>query len=385
MKLHQAINGYELDAVWDALSTELARNGDRERIRSWLRSNVNHHLEQQLPHMHDPRIKAPHIDIGLKWSILLTPRDHVLLPPNNMSRVDVLDLFAHPELAEAYHNGCLLYRWHTAAGELDEARQRLSHWIEALQAVHGRKKHWASIDVPTAVKIAEEWVAELNRKKLESGGETEVVWNQAVPALRQQVQPPGDDGHKVAAADRLEKHLIQYHLLKDEIAYKSEGQVMSHCVATYWDPSRTNRKIYSMRNATTGKRLVTIEVSDTQVVQARGYKNAEPTAEEKHLLTRFYEQMGFQEYKLVGTAVAPGRGLGVRLNDFAAVRPYENPLTLLPLRIGHDGPPLFDHITSLDVSHDHHRGGFNNAPTVRIEGIVNPQAIGELQRHLRRG
>lgn len=378
MKLHQAINGYELDAVWDALATEFQRNGDRERIRSWLRSNVNHHLDQQLPRMHDPRIKAPHYDLGLKWSMLLTPRDHVLLPPNNMSKIDVLDLFKFPELAEAYNAGCLLYRWHTESAALDEVRQRLHHLIEGLQAIHGKKKNWASISVEAAVKIAEEWVAELNRKKLESGGQTSVLWNQTIEAPRPPAQPPGADGHLANVNKTIQTHLIQFHLLEDETAYKSEGQVMSHCVAGYWSPENKSRAIVSMRNVTTNERLLTIELNGTTVVQERGYKNREPTAAERNLLQRFYDEKGYTKYTLT-----TGIGQGVRLADMVAVRPLDNPLANLNIGIGNNGARLFEHITSMDVSQDH-RGGWDN-PSVRIEGIVSREGIAELQAQMRRG
>jgi hypothetical protein len=227
MKLYQAINNVHLRQVWAQLAAEFAKD-DEERVHRWLTRNVQNHLDDQLPHMHEPRIRAPHIDIGIKWSLLLTPRDQVLLPQNNMSRVKVLDMYSLPtDLAEVYNKGGLLYSWHLAPGELDEMRQRLSHLVEALQAVHGKKRHWDSITVPAASKIAEDWVEELNRRKLESGGETEAVWNCSIVAPRPPVPPPGDNGNAVARNTEVKKHLIQFHLLKDEVAYKSSGALLA--------------------------------------------------------------------------------------------------------------------------------------------------------------
>lgn len=384
MKLYQAINNVHLRQVWAQLAAEFAKD-DEERVHRWLTRNVQNHLDDQLPHMHEPRIRAPHIDIGIKWSLLLTPRDQVLLPQNNLSRVKVLDMYALPtDLAEVYNKGGLLYSWHLAPGELDEMRQRLSHLVEALQAVHGKKRHWDSITVEAASKIAEDWVEELNRRKLESGGETEVMWNCAIVAPRPPVPPPGDNGDAVARNTEVKKHLIQFHLLKDEVAYKSEGQVMHHCVASYWQLKPSQRKIFSMRNSTTNERLVTIEVNGTTVTQARGLRNAEPTSEQKHILKRFYEAMGFSEPNFVGVAVN-GAGI-VNLANVARNVHMRPQINGLPIHIGQNGPSLFEYVTNLDVQMPMQYGHMREErPTVRIEGSVTREGLAALQQLMNGG
>ena len=387
MNLYQAINNVHLRQVWGQLAAEFAKD-DEERVHRWLTRNVQNHLDDQLPHMHDPRIKNSHFDIGIKWSLLLTPRDQVLLPPNNMSRVKILDMYSLPnDLVEVYNKGGLLYSWHLAPGELDEVRQRLSHLVEALQAVHGKKRHWDAITVVAADKIATDWVEELNRRKLESGGETEVVWNYALEANSPKAKPPNDYDHKTTVGNlQVEKHLIQFHLLKDETAYKSEGQVMHHCVASYWQLKPSQRKIFSMRNDTTNERLVTIEVNGNSVIQARGVRNAEPTSEQKHILKRFYEALGFSEPSHVGVAVY-GAGIGVNNLQNLTRNVQLQPRTHgLPLHIGQNGPSLFEYVTNLDVQvpmqYDHTHEA---RPTVRIEGSVTREGLAALQQFMRGG
>lgn len=381
MKLYQAINNVHLRQVWGQLAAEFAKD-DEERIYRWLTRNVQNHLDDQLPHMHDPRIKNSHFDIGIKWSLLLTPRDQVLLPPNNMSRVKVLDMYSLPnDLVEVYNKGGLLYSWHLAPGELDEMRQRLSHLVEALQAVHGKKKHWDSITVVAANKIAEDWVAELNRRKLESGGETEVVWNYKLKVAEFK-RPHGPDNPFGDALPDVESHLIQFHLLKDETAYQSEGQIMHHCVASYWSPRQSQRKIFSMRNATTNERLVTIEINDTTVTQARGLRNAAPTSEQQHILTRFYEAMKFSEPKFVGVAV-PGVLANIANNVQLNLQPQINGLQL---NVGRNGPSLFEYVTNLDVQMPMQYGHMREErPTVRLEGPATREGLAALQQLMRGG
>jgi hypothetical protein len=188
----------------------------------------------------------------------------------------------------------------------------------------------------------------------------------------------------VARNTEVKKHLIQFHLLKDEVAYKSEGQVMHHCVASYWQLKPSHRKIFSMRNSTTNERLVTIEVNGTTVTQARGLRNAEPTSEQKHILKRFYEAMGFSEPNFVGVAVN-GAGI-VNLANVARNVHMRPQINGLPIHIGQNGPSLFEYVTNLDVQMPMQYGHMREErPTVRIEGSVTREGLAALQQLMNGG
>jgi hypothetical protein len=212
----------------------------------------------------------------------------------------------------------------------------------------------------------------------------EAVWNCAIVAPRPPVPPPGDNGDAVARNTEVKKHLIQFHLLKDEVAYKSEGQVMHHCVASYWQLKPSQRKIFSMRNSTTNERLVTIEVNGNSVIQARGVRNAEPNDDQKYILKRFYEAMGFSERSYIGTYVL---GAGVNnLQNLARNVQLQPRIDGLPLHIGPNGPQLFEYMTTLEVQtpmqYDHTHEA---RPTVRIEGSVTREGLAALQRLMNGG
>ncbi len=60
-----------------------------------------------------------------------------------------------------------------------------------------------------------------------------------------------------------------------------EGAVQRHCVSSYAWRLTGDRGIVSMRELKSGKRVLTIEVFQGQVVQVRGFANRSPTVKEK--------------------------------------------------------------------------------------------------------
>lgn len=82
--------------------------------------------------------------------------------------------------------------------------------------------------------------------------------------------------------------------LLSKAAYDAEGAVMDHCVGSYYGGSTS---IFSLRDEELICPLVTIEVNGKRIVQAKGYKNRAPTAEEIVVIKEWATVMSY-EYTL---------------------------------------------------------------------------------------
>lgn len=111
----------------------------------------------------------------------------------------------------------------------------------------GKKLRLKKMGYDTAVRLSQEWVAKMN-KKAANIVETE----QDIEEIKKL-----DNGLRLVR-------------LVGENAFKREGKLMSHCVASYYDKS--NVTVYSIRD---GKNMphCTMEITDNNVNQVKGKGN----------------------------------------------------------------------------------------------------------------
>lgn len=224
---------------------------------------------------------------GINVQLALLPRDALASPIRD--GVHIIDPYKLNDVDRNHYSmgGVLL----ALAPIGVEHRSKMEHLRDALVAVHGKLSSWSRISVEDAVRTAEKWVQMLNKQKLESGGTVSKVWS----TTRYQALPVSNT-EPLTSDSKLETIKTDFEIvsLDDEWAFKSEGRLMSHCVASYWprisaDPSS---KILSLRDAVTGERYVTVEVKGQKILQEQAKGNTTPDDLCRIVLDRFYSERG---------------------------------------------------------------------------------------------
>lgn len=290
--------------------TELYRNLGQEdkRWSEWLTHVAYRWVQRQhidnLQHLTIRNGIAPIELMGLRYQLLLTPRDLATTHGYSANTFGVLDLYAMPERYREYYTlGGILFQW--LESSFVEHRQQLEHLHDAFRALYNDRSSWTRISVPQAQQAAKDWVEALNRKLEAQGGTTEVVWT--LP-LKRTLPPEVDYESTTASFNHLDPdspavflkppkivdELWEMHLLKDQFAYSAEGKNMHHCVASYWGKKC---KVYSLR--CNGERRATLEINDdnlsysggkTVCTQIRGPHNATPDQETLDVAHKWLDQ-----------------------------------------------------------------------------------------------
>ena len=285
----QFIHADKLDEEYVRIYTNEEGMVDDRRF-NWLCRNMKNHVlahsRKTIDAAFDDKVLLS-TAFGIELESYITAREMLLLrasmPVSGRITFKRLDLF---QLTDAQREAYLMGSAMIGFSNLREHGEKCRHLCDALEANLAHKKNWTSVTPEAADELADAWVKRLARQKLETTGAFGIV-------------------------EELEGGLTLVKLL-DEDAYKAEGALMHHCVASYWGGRST---IYSLREGTT--RLVTIEINAyDEIVQARGPANAPPTDEQAKVLAGIYERHGWKKQAILGF-----RGLrGLRLDDIEGIR-----------------------------------------------------------------
>lgn len=263
----QFINAEKLDEEYLRISTNDAGLVDARRF-TWLSRNMKNRVLSHSHKLVDAELEGKTLlssTFDIELECYVTARDLMVIKAcrTSSSRFNYkrLDLF---RLTDQQREAFLMGAAMIGFANLAEHGEKCRHLCDALEANLAHKKNWTSVTPEAADEIADAWVKRLARQKLETAGTFEVV-------------------------EELDGGLTLVKLL-DQDAYKAEGALMHHCVATYWGGRSS---IYSLREGTT--RLVTIEIdAEGQIVQARGPSNAAPTEDQAKVLAGVYERHGWK-------------------------------------------------------------------------------------------
>lgn len=302
MKATQCLNIQTLRKVWSNNHPEDAR------WQHWLHHVLHNELLRNAASI--LTVNSPYAKLmGLKLDVGITERDKLV--GSNPSRrhvnaFQVVDLYAFDvKIRRHYHLGGILYYW--CEHSFSEHAQQINHLYEALTATQ-KRKDWSVITVSEAQNIADKWVEELNRRAIDTGGKTGIVWSRH--SLRKPLLPTytTSDGDTPPKDNLITTDSWEVHLLLDEVAYKAEGLHMKHCVASYWGG---DSQIYSLRF--NGNRVATIEVksksdSTKYCPQIRGFANAAP---EKDALDMSHQFLTSQNITLPAKLTWPNMGVGI--------------------------------------------------------------------------
>ena len=157
----------------------------------------------------------------------------------------------------------------------------LRHLFDYFLTHFSHKENWL-MPVEDSVRVADEWVTQLNMKKRSDQGQTELMFSHQLSGL-------------------------EVYLLQDKIAYAYEGYHMNHCVASYW--GRNSSRIYSVRSAKWDTEsmgnivpVATFEISDTGVlVQSRGQANTLVSGPALDCISSAIHSMGFKQHETVAS------------------------------------------------------------------------------------
>jgi hypothetical protein len=267
MQLYVLLNLDDLTTAW---TTHAPAD---PRFQNWLHHTVLNELNRALP------VRSW---LGLTLFNAISPAEYAQRVIAD-SRVGLAtskpyDPYALDEvvLKHAQLGGALLQ----LEADFTEHIQQLNHLYEGMLNRLSGHANWR-VTVAQAQRLAAEWVAELNRRAEEKGGETKLVYTSGPWTV---------------------------HLLVDQVAYKVEGKTMSHCVASYWG---RKCKIYSVRND--DNRVATVEVSEdnTYIVQVRGYKNQPPIQAATEFISAWANETGIIERTTVisDNVLLPGHAI----------------------------------------------------------------------------
>ena len=289
MKPNICINWLDLQEDLDSESqTSVGASADlRAKWRCWIASNVRNWLDKKVESYLQTAPREPVPMLGLSLSVRLSHRDFTLAPKQMISLLPI-DLFhLQPDELHAYQMGSILYSWNPQS--FTPHSTRISPFYDYMAAVHPYKD-WSKITVEQAEEGHAKWVEDLNRKALESGGETEEVWTWT-SVLTNPVIDAESGVHDTKTVN------WTLHKLLDDVAYKAEGAVMNHCVASYF--GKHDSAVYSLRQD--GERVATIEVNTIigRLVcgQIQGPKNAAVATSVRTVLGRWLTSahIGHQE------------------------------------------------------------------------------------------
>lgn len=371
-----------LNQVWSQ------HNPTEKRWQNWLNRNLRNHLQRKISEGLTGTSGSIGVSratncVGLAHHVGLTPRDAMLHTNRGMSiSYRTLDMYGiDAKLRQHYEYGGILYAWDEAT--FAEHRQQLDHLYEAMVATQ-KRPDFSVITVEQAHKIAEDWVAELNRRAVESGGTTEVKWSWTARCTSPTIVT--DENFDKPPTEKETTEQWEVHLLLDQPAYQAEGQSMAHCVATYWGKKC---KIYSLR--CDGVRKATLEINDdnlsysggkTVCTQIRGERNARPEQHVLDIANRFLEHINCTKPSAITTGLLQGEigrmhGVNIVANN------HQMQLSNLANGIGLSvsGAPMFEYIRDMQVSQDFNGRG----PEITLTGVPTRAGMDALQRIWRTG
>lgn len=371
-----------LNQLWEQ------HNPTEKRWQHWLNRNLRNHLQRNVTAAYTANALRTNnwqttVNLlGLTHQIGLTPRDAMLVATRGSTlSYCSLDMYGiDPKLRQHYEYGGILYSWSETS--FSEHRQQLDHLYEAMVATQ-KRPDFSVITVEQAHKIAEDWVAELNRRAVESGGTTEVKWSWTARCTSPTIVT--DENFDKPPTEKETTEQWEAHLLLDQPSYQAEGQDMAHCVATYWGKKC---KIYSLR--CDGIRKATIEVNEDNLsysggklvcTQIRGQRNARPEQHVLDIAYRFLEHIGCSKPSAMTTGLLQGEIGRMHGVNIVANNNHHMQLSNLASGLAVGGAPMFEFIRDMQVSQDFNGRG----PEITLTGVPTRAGMDALQQIWRTG
>jgi len=182
---------------------------------------------------------------------------------------------AEPWMKKAQKRGDTLYRFMPSP----DLRTKLDHVVDYLNALSDTVTGVKQADQQSQSRAAKAMKG-LRNASMAQAIEASEKWTQQLNVQAQKKQERGE----VSAQDEegLEVVLTHGDLTWVKLTQKNcldrEGQVMGHCVASYWDRVKTgSTTIYSLRDPQNNPHA-TVEVRDGQLIQVKGKQNSPPVA-----------------------------------------------------------------------------------------------------------
>lgn len=268
MQYKNILNVEDIDKLVKRLSRERP-----EHVAVWLRSTFSRWLRKgngtTLQCVCARQLNDPITKLTMALAAASTGANVQEQIAKHLHPVKVKDL---PDWAQESMTEHELWFW----SPTNEDLELYGHWIDYLLTLPERDIRMTVDQLVTAVAA---WDKQLAKQKLIASLSDGVEFIES-PAL------DATDG---------------YYMVKllTQTAYKSEGAVMSHCVAGYF--GRQNTLIYSLRRQEQAKPCATIEVKITKngehkIVQVKAFANKKITDADAVALKAWVQEIGFTPY-----------------------------------------------------------------------------------------